>query len=153
MMEVNQHAPLFAHKDIFIEAPPQSVWNVQTDINNWSRWQPAITASKLESPLAVGSVFRWRSGGVNVTSTVQVLKLNELIAWTGQSLGAQAKHIWKLIPQGNGTLVTTEESMEGWSVRLLKLVMPKFLDNSLDPWLRNLKTQAESNYKAEKRDA
>jgi uncharacterized protein YndB with AHSA1/START domain len=152
-MEVNQRAPLFAHQEIFIEAPPQSVWNIQTDIDNWSSWQPSITAFKLGSPLAVGSVFRWRSGGLNVTSTVQVLEPNELIGWTGKSLGAQAKHIWKFIPQDNGTLVTTEESMEGWSVRLLKFVMPKFLDNSLDTWLRNLKTQAESNYKAEKRDA
>jgi hypothetical protein len=113
----------------------------------------AITASKLESPLAVGSVFRWRSGGLNVTSTVQVLDPNDLIGWTGESLGAQAKHIWKFIAQENGTLVTTEESMEGWSVGLLKILMPRFLDNSLDTWLRNLKTQAESNYKAGKRDA
>ena len=152
-MEANPHAPLFAHKDIFIEAPPQTVWNIQTGINNWSRWQPTITASKLGSPLAVGSVFRWRSGGLNVTSTIQVLEPNDLIGWTGKSLGAQAKHIWKFTPQDNGTLVTTEESMEGWSVKLLKLVMPKFLDNSLDTWLRNLKTQAESTYKAEKRAA
>ena len=152
-MEVNQHALLFAHKDIFIEAPPQIVWNIQTDINGWSRWQPAITASKLRSSLTVGSVFQWRSGGLNVNSTVQTLKPNELIGWTGKSLGAQAKHIWKFIQQDNGTLVTTEESMEGWSVRLLKLVKPKFLDDSLDTWLRNLKTQAESSYKGEKRGA
>jgi hypothetical protein len=33
-MEVNQHAPSFAHKDIFIKAPPQTVWNIQADINN-----------------------------------------------------------------------------------------------------------------------
>jgi hypothetical protein len=150
-MEVNQRAPLFAHKSIFIEASPQSVWNTQTDINNWSRWQPAITASKLESPLTVGTVFRWRSGGLNVTSTIQALKSTDLIGWTGKSMGAQAKHIWRFTPQDKGTRVTTEESMEGWLVRLLKLVMPKFLDYSLDTWLRNLKTQAESNYKAEQR--
>jgi uncharacterized protein YndB with AHSA1/START domain len=151
-LEINQHAPLLAHKDIFIEAPPQIVWKIHIDIDNWSRWQTAITASKLESPLAVGSAFRWRSGGLNVTSTVQVLEPNRLIGWTGKSLGAQAKHIWKFIPQDNGTMVTTEESMEGWSVGLLKLVMPKFLVNSLDTWLRNLKTQAESNYRAENRE-
>jgi uncharacterized protein YndB with AHSA1/START domain len=153
ILEVNRHAPLFAHKDIFIEAPPRTVWSLQTDIDNWSRWQPDITASNLGSPLTVGSIFRWRSGGLNVTSTVQVIEQDHLIGWTGKSQGAQAKHIWKFMPQDNGTLVTTEESMEGWSVRLLKLVMPKFLDNSLNTWLRNLKIQAESNYKAEKAGA
>lgn len=82
-----------------------------------------------------------------------MIEQDHLIGWTGKSQGAQAKHIWKFMPQDNGTLVTTEESMEGWSVRLLKLVMPKFLDNSLNTWLRNLKIQAESNYKAEKAGA
>jgi uncharacterized protein YndB with AHSA1/START domain len=152
-MEVNRHAPLFSNKEVFIEAPPQTVWNLQTDVNNWSRWQPAITASKLECPLAVGSVFRWRSGGLNVTSTIQALKQNELIGWTGRSLSAQAKHIWRFMPQGNGTLVTTEESLDGWSARLLKLLTPKFLDKSLEAWLRNLKTQAESNYKPNQKAA
>jgi hypothetical protein len=142
-MEINRQAPLVAKRQIFIEAPPQIVWNIQTDINNWSRWQPGITASKLDSPLAVGSAFRWKSGGLNVTSTVQVIKPSQEIGWTGRSLGARAKHIWTLTPQNNGTLVTTEESMEGWSIQLLKLFSPKFLDNSLDTWLQNLKTKAE----------
>jgi hypothetical protein len=74
-----------------------------------------------------------------------VIEPNHLIAWTGKSMGAQAKHVWRFLAQENGTLVATEESTEGWSARLLKLLMPKFLDNSLDTWLRNLKTQAENN--------
>lgn len=142
-MEINRHAPLVAQKQIFIEAPPQIVWNIQTDINNWSRWQPGMTESKLESPLAVGSAFRWKSGGLNVTSTIQVIEPSQEIGWTGRSLGAHAKHIWKLTPQNNGTLVTTEESMEGWSIQFLKLISPKFLDNALDTWLQSLKTKAE----------
>jgi len=43
--------------------------------------------------------------------------------------------------------------MEGWLVRLLKLVIPKFLNDSLDTSLRNLKIQAERDYKPEKRGA
>ena len=142
-MEIDRQAPLVAKKQIFIEAPLQSVWNIQTDINNWSRWQPGITASKLDGPLAVGSVFRWKSGGLNVTSTIQVVVPGQVIGWTGRSLGAHAKHIWTLTPQNNGTLVTTEESMQGWSIQMLKLVSPRFLDNSLYAWLQNLKTKAE----------
>ena len=143
MMEINRYAPLVAQKQVFIEAPPEIVWNIQTDINNWSRWQPGITESKLESPLAIGSIFRWKSGGLNVTSTIQVIEPSHEIGWTGRSLGAHAKHIWKLTPQKNGTLVTTEESMEGWSIQFLKLISPKFLDNALDTWLQSLKTKAE----------
>ena len=142
-MEINRQARLIARNQTFIEAPPQIVWNIQTDINNWSAWQPGITESKLETPLTVGSVFRWKSGGLSLTSTVQVIEPGQKIGWTGRALGAHARHIWRLMPQNNGTLGTTEESMEGWSIRLLKLISSKFLDNSLDTWLQNLKTKAE----------
>jgi uncharacterized protein YndB with AHSA1/START domain len=143
-MEINRHAPLIARRQIFIETPPNIVWNIQTDIDNWSGWQPDITESKLQGPLAVGCAFRWKSRDLNVTSTIQVLEQNQKISWTGRSLGTHAKHAWAFTPQDNGTLVTTEESMDGWSIRLLKLVRPQFLDNSLDRWLRNLKIKAES---------
>lgn len=68
---------------------------------------------------------------------------NQEIAWTGRALGADAKHIWRLTRQNTGTLVATEESMEGWSIRLMKLVKPRLLDDSLDTWLLNIKTKAE----------
>jgi hypothetical protein len=46
--------------------------------------------------------------------------------------------------QGNdGTLVTTEESMEGWLIVLLKPLLPRFLEKSLDVWLGSLKAKAE----------
>jgi len=144
-MEIDKQAPLVSQKQIFIEAPPQTVWSIHTDIDNWSKWQRAIAESKVERRFAVGSVFRWKSGGLNVTSTIQVIKPGQEIAWTGRSKGAYAKHIWRFASQNNGTLVMTEESMDGWSIRLLKLFNPKFLDNSLDTWLRNLKIKAEKN--------
>jgi hypothetical protein len=142
-MEINPQAPLIARKHVFIQAPPQVVWKIQTDINNWSRWQPDITASSLDSSLIVGSVFRWKSGRLNVTSTIQVISPSQEMGWIGRALGAHAEHVWRLTPQDSGTLVTTEESMEGWPIRLMKFINPKFLDDSLDTWLHSLKTQAE----------
>lgn len=61
-MEINQEAPLIAKKEIFIQAPPQAVWKIHTDINSWSQWQPGITLSKLEGALVVGAGFQWKSG-------------------------------------------------------------------------------------------
>jgi hypothetical protein len=49
-----------------------------------------------------------------------------------------------LQPQNGGTLVTTEESMSGWLVSILKLLAPGFLDKSLDGWLHDLKNKAEA---------
>jgi hypothetical protein len=142
-VQINKQATLIAHKEIFIQAPPETVWEIHTDINKWGQWQPSIAASSLEGPLAPGSVFQWKTGGLTLTSTLQVVEPNRQIGWRGNSIGTQASHLWNLEPHEDGTLLTTEESMDGWLVHILKLVMPNFLDTSLDTWLQSLKQKAE----------
>jgi hypothetical protein len=89
---------------------------------------------------------------MTITSTIEIVEPNERLGWTGTAIGTQARHIWTLKSHQNGTLLTTEESMEGWLARILKVVMPRFLDKSLDTWLQSLKKQAESGRKDERRD-
>ena len=114
------------------------------DINAWKEWQPDISKSQLDGTLTTSSVFRWTSGGFGVTSTLQEVVSQQRIAWTGQAFGSKARHIWMFKSQHDGTLVTTEESMEGWLISLLKPFMPGFLDKSLDVWTKNLKKKAEA---------
>jgi uncharacterized protein YndB with AHSA1/START domain len=142
-MKINEEATLVAHKEILIQAPPEVVWQIHTDINHWGQWHPGISMTNLTGPLAAGSVFQWKTGGLTLTSTLQVVESNQQIGWTGQGLGTQASHLWTLQPHQDGTLLTTDESMQGWLVSLLKVFMPKFLDRSLDAWLQSLKRRAE----------
>jgi uncharacterized protein YndB with AHSA1/START domain len=142
-MEINSQAPLVARKEIFIQASPDKVWGIQTDINSWKEWQQGISRSQMNGALAVGTSFQWTSGGFAVTSTLQEVQPMRRIAWTGNAFGSKARHIWMFKPQGEGTLVTTEESMEGWLISLLKPLMPKFLEQSLDVWVSSLKAKAE----------
>jgi uncharacterized protein YndB with AHSA1/START domain len=142
-LEINAQAPLVARKEIFIQASLDKVWGIQTNINSWKDWQPDIRRAQLDGALTPGSVFRWTTGGFAVTSTLQEVEPKRRVAWTGQAFGSSAKHIWAFRPQGDGTLVTTEESMEGWLILLLKPLMPRFLEKSLDVWLGSLKTKAE----------
>lgn len=144
-MRINHQSPLIAHQEILIQAPPEVVWKTHTDINAWSQWQPGITTSNLADPLAVGSIFQFQSGGLTITATIQVVEPNQQIGWTGRALGTQARHVWLLTPHQNGTLLTTDESMEGWLVSLLKFIMPRFLERSLDTWLQSLKSKAEES--------
>lgn len=144
-MEINHQAPLVAHREIFIQVSPEVVWKIHTDINNWSQWQPGIDMAKLEGPLATDSIFQWKSGGLTITSTIQIVEPNQQIGWTGKALGTRASHIWMLKGHNGGTMLTTEESMEGWLISILKLIMPKFLEKSLDTWLQSLKSKAEGS--------
>jgi hypothetical protein len=141
--EVNYQAPAVARSEILILAPPEQVWDIHTNIDSWHMWNPAISASSLHGPIAVGSIFRWKSGGLTITSTLKIVEPQRQIGWTGKGFGTRAVHRWELERLDHGTLLRTEESLEGWLVRLLKGMMGKMLEDSLIDWLAALKAQSE----------
>ena len=91
----------------------------------------------------MGSVFRWRSRGVNVVATIREVEPEHCIGWTGKALGTRAVHTWTLTPRDGGVLMKTEESMEGWLPSLLRCMMQKTLKKSIKVWLESLKRKAE----------
>ncbi len=142
-MEVNRQAPAVARDKVFVEASPQRVWVLQTAVDSWPTWRSDVSRAALEGDLKVGSVFRWRSGGVSVVSTVREIEPERRLVWTGKALGTRAVHTWTFEPREGGVLVRTEESFEGWLVRLLRGTMQKTLEESLSTWLGDLKRTAE----------
>lgn len=143
MMNIDQSAPLKAQKSIEISAPVNTVWALLADIPDWPKWQPDVTTAEIEGELAVGSIFRWKAAGLNITSTLQEVQPDQQIGWTGKSVGMQAVHHWTLESIENGTRVSTEESLNGWFARLLKFFDTHFLEKSLANSLNVLKKRAE----------
>lgn len=143
-MNIDTNAPVFARKEIIIHAPAEKVWELQTDIENWNRWQPDITSAKLEGALKADTIFRWKAKGLNIVSTLHTVKPLKQIGWTGLSLGMFAIHNWMFEARGKTTLVVTEESLSGWLTRLMILLDPRFLEKSLETSLNNLKFMAEN---------
>jgi uncharacterized protein YndB with AHSA1/START domain len=144
-MKIDENAPLQAHQDVFISAPIEKVWNVQTDIERWSDWQPGVTFAKLDGELAVDSRFRWRTNGFRLTSIIQELDHHRRMSWTGRGIGIQVIHIWVFSAEDGGTRVTIDESLGGWMSRLLKLFNKSFLEDSLEKSLETLKAQLEKS--------
>jgi uncharacterized protein YndB with AHSA1/START domain len=142
-MNIDQTAPMSARKEIFIDAPVERVWAVQTGIKDWPAWQADLSNVEMEGNLAVGTTFKWKTKGVKITSTIQELEAGRRIGWTGSSIGTKAIHIWTFEARGNGTHVTTEESMSGWFPSLIRIFDPAFLEKSLAGSLRALKDEAE----------
>lgn len=142
-MDVNDRAPLVARKEIVVAAPVEKLWAMQADINHWPGWQPGVTQAQLDGEVIVGNVFRWKGGGLNITSTLQIVEPPHRIGWTGKAIGIDAVHIWTFEPDGAGTRVRSEESWSGWLTRLLKLFDPHMLEKSVDTSLQVLKTTAE----------
>lgn len=144
-MNIDTNAPIFARKEILIHAPVEKVWEILTDIENWSRWQPDITSAKLEGPLEVGTTFRWKAKGLKIVSRLHTVMPYQQIGWTGISLGMDAIHNWILEAHGESTLGITEESLSGWLTRLMILMDRHFLEKSLETTLNNLKSMAEND--------
>ena len=142
-MEIPSFGKLESIKALYINAPVKKVWAVHADINKWAAWHPGITEASLNGKFAPGAVFRWKSGGMSIESMIEKVVDGEEIIWSGKALGTRARHKWYFKKKGDGTIVSTEETMEGWLVLILSIVMPKFLDKSIDQWLEHLKKKAE----------
>lgn len=143
-MNINLTAPAVARREILIHAPVEKVWQIQADIDNWSAWQPDITAVKLNDGLQTGATFRWKAQGLNITSRLHTVRPPHRLGWTGVALGMSAIHNWTFEPRGESTLAVTEESLAGWLTRLMLFFDPRFLEKSLEATLQRLKAKAEA---------
>jgi len=141
---IDTKASLFARKEMFINAPVEKVWKIQTDIEHWHEWQSDIALATLQGELTAGTTFKWKTSGLGIVSTLHTVNPKNEIGWTGVSLGMFAIHNWTFKEQDNGTLVITEESLSGWLASLFKLFDKNFLEKSLESSLQKLKTQVDN---------
>ena len=142
-MKVNESAPAVASAQVEVNADPETVWEVLTSIDDWPSWNPDVRSASLKEGLTEGSRFRWKAGPGTITSTLQRIERPRLIGWTGTTFGIKAVHVHRLEPGGEGTVVKSEESLEGLPVRIFRGRMQRTLDETLGPGLDHLKAEAE----------
>ncbi|MEZ4386102.1 MAG: SRPBCC family protein [Candidatus Krumholzibacteriia bacterium] len=141
---VNRSAPVVGRAEAVITAPVEVVWDVLSDLEGWPRWNPSVSKMRLDGPLAVGTSFAWVGGGSRITSKLEQLDRPRRIAWSGKTFGIRAVHVWEFRTVATGTSVRTEESFDGWIVRLLPGIMRRMLDRALRDGLDALKREAEA---------
>lgn len=137
--KINPDASIRDSQSIIINAPIDTVWQVISNISEWSDWNPSIKSVKVNQ-VEVGGSFSWNISGTTIKSVIRKIQDKELISWTGTALGIKAIQVWKLEADGDQTIVTTEESMEGFFTLFFS---HQKLHNSLVQWLENLKQRAE----------
>ena len=142
-MKVNANAPVFQANEILIQASPERVWAVLTEINQWPNWNAKITRANLEGPTQVGAKFQWKVNGASIKSVLHTVDYQQAFGWSGVTFGGSAIHNWYLKAQNGHTLVQVEESMEGWLVALFKNKMNKDLAADMRFWLEQLKKRSE----------
>jgi hypothetical protein len=142
-MEINKSAPAVANHELIINAQVQTIWDLVTGIERWPSWNSAVKSAKLNGTFKVGTTFNWKSGGISIVSTLQVIEPMIKLVWSGKAIGTRAIHVWTFQNTPNGVLVSTSESFEGWLVVLMRKAMQKTLDEALVAWLNELKSKAE----------
>ncbi|WP_030993188.1 SRPBCC family protein [Streptomyces sp. NRRL S-1813] len=143
-----------------INAPLRTVWKLQTDVERWPSWQtPVESVERLDhGPFRKGSAFRWTTPippnpstpatSLEITSTVQQIKHNSCIRWTGPAIGEGLRidgvHVWNFTEVKGGVRVSTEETHTGAQVEADVPTATKILRQGLEAWLRELKSAAEA---------
>ncbi len=142
-MTAIQNAPVHQCAEIKINAKPNIVWTILTEINDWPIWNSSVSKVTFTEQLSPGSSFTWRSKGSSINSVLESVTDCKNFEWSGRSFGATAVHKWVLEQTEFGTRVIVEESMDGWLVRLFKSRMNKLLAKDMNAWLTQLKNEAE----------
>ena len=142
-MDINADAPVISRHEITIAERIQTVWDIQTDVDAWPSWQPDVDGAEADGPLTPGSVFRWQTAGLDITSTVEEVDAPRRIVWGGPAQGIVAVHVWTFEERDGQVLVRTAESWEGEPITAQPDAMQAALDGSLLAWLQNLKRTAE----------
>lgn len=140
---INEHAPVICSKSILIQASPEKVWSVLTNIDEWAKWQPEISQPKLNGPLIPNSTFKWKTGGAKIHSKLHTVGPFKKFGWTGKTFGILAIHNWYLTEENGQTRVLVEESMEGLIARLLKKSFNRNMERGMQNWLSYLKATCE----------
>ncbi|MFD7118905.1 SRPBCC family protein [Streptomyces sp. NPDC059892] len=157
---VDPEALVRARTETVINAPLSTIWKLQTDVESWPSWQPHVeTVERLgHGPFRKGSAFRWTTPippnpatpatSLEITSTVEQLKRDSCIRWTGPAIGEGLRingvHVWNFTKVKGGVLVRTEETHTGAQVEADVPTATKILADGLEGWLDDLKTAAEA---------
>lgn len=143
MKSINSNAPVKCSKSITINANIEKVWTIMTNIDNWATWQTDISKAKLNGTLKQGTTFDWKTGGAKIHSTLHTVEPFQYFGWTGKTFGMYAIHNWTLTTINVQTIVSVDESMEGFLASLMKKAFNKNLEQGMQHWLDLLKEACE----------
>lgn len=139
----------YVNVEVLINAPPEVVWEVLTNFQDWPSWNPEVKKVRGDMTVAKGSVFKWVGGGAKIRSTIEEVDRPNHIIWSGRVMSIKAVHVWRLTPRGSRTLVRTEESWNGLLAKMFKKMLQRQLEESTSSGLKSLKSEAERRAKQE----
>lgn len=143
-----ESAAVFTHNELVTAVPVQALWLMLVDAVAWPTWysHAAKVRTRDGDPnLHLGSVLKWRTMGVNVTSEVVEFEPGKSLAWTAKGAVSRGFHRFDFTARaGGGCLITTEETEVGIGPRLLGARLKRDLEVAHQEWLEALVKRASA---------
>lgn len=131
-----------------INAPPDRIWPILSDVANWPRWLPTVTSvTPLDSPeMKVGARFKVvQPRLLPAVWTVTDVVDNCRFIWESHTLGmlARADHVLKPI-SAEATEVELRIDLHGLLSGLVAVIFGRLTRNYMQREAKSLKQQAEA---------
>ena len=139
---IDDRAPISARCETIIDAPPERVWELLSQPQQWEQFASEVRDVRLDAGVVEGGRFAWRNGRAKLSSRFAVVDPGRELTWTGTALGSQAVHRHLLTPTNNNqTRLASEESMAG--PLLVLFFSSAKLHTSLNTWLAAITAAAQ----------
>ena len=138
------------HTEIDIDATPEVVWQVLTDLDRYSDWNPFITSSVGKPELGNKLVNRMAPpGGMAITLKPQVTVVEDgkSFEWLGKigfSGVFDGRHRFEVEASPTGTKFIQSESLDGMLVRFMRKSLDTTTKSGFEAMNVALKARAES---------
>ena len=136
--------------EIEIDATPETMWSILTDLDRYCEWNPFVVAS---GTIAVGAKLSNRmqppeGRAMTIKPAVTVVEPDQIFEWLGHfgfSGVFDGRHRFELeaLPAG-GTRVLHSEKFQGVLVRLMRNTLDTQTKSGFEAMNAALKTQAEA---------
>lgn len=143
-----EDASFFVHNEREIAAPPEVVWAILAQADEWPRWYEGAEDVQVLGTsggvLTASASFSWSTMGLDFTSTITEFVPPYRLSWESRKATIKGYHAWLIIPTATGCKVVTEESQYGFMTLMQKIFVPHDLHDLHDVWLAGLAAKAEA---------
>jgi uncharacterized protein YndB with AHSA1/START domain len=147
-----RRSAIYALNDVEVKAPPEVVWKLLVDAENWSSYFPAENQVKIltgEPELALGTKYSRVTVGFLMNLIVTEYVPRRRISWStvvdGDGTGSSAFHGWVITPTDNGCHVLCEETQQGpFFLEEMGRKHPGALYRYHQEWIESLARAAEA---------
>jgi uncharacterized protein YndB with AHSA1/START domain len=144
-----QRTAVHVRNELEMGVPPERVWAWLIRADIWPSWFSRVSNVTIQGggrELQAGSVFRWKTSGVNLLSRVEEFVPWERLTWSAHAVGIDAYHAWLIEKTPSGCRVVTAENQNGWLARLGHAARPHSMNRLHQGWLEGLLERARVGF-------